>query len=1321
MELIKGLNRDVHPNKLGNGFWKDAKNIVIDTKFRDIANERGFVRNEEIGIKTNLIGYIEISDKLVLFYQDAADYEIGILDEDNNYTIIIKDAALNFDAVNPIEGTYTINYKNEIVIVWWEGIGATANPPRILNIDCLPFELNPDKSLVDPSQIYLLKLFPDIGCATFSIDSVSDDGGELTSGAYQFVYAYELVDGTITNYSGISNWVSIYDSRSTDDFLEIDGCISDTPTTKTINVRLSNLDINYSKVVIGVIKKVGGVISAFRTSAITIPSTGEVTFNYANEDNLIDESLGNLIVPTASYSKVQTGATLNNRLYLANVQSENQIDYQAYANNIKAGWIRAEDINLTSYENSYKDPVIIFDKRGYMSGEAYAFYIVFKLKDGTFSEAFHIPGRAPATLAAFGNLPENSRINDMITAGFPPADATEFTAIDVDARYHEVYSTALQTGELGFFENQNEVYLDTDCSDIKDATGTVIDTLRNQKVRHHVMPSIDQLEAWGNPFYSPSTGNAGTLDAVFTVDDWNGNNEMDFTLVSVDGAKFINVVTTDKLEIEAVNDISGYFNIEAGTNWNSSNHDYRITKVDSGGATTLIDFVRADGGFFQGKFRYSFYEYINLAAGDKLVFEIEEVGSGIKPNLFGDIAFRTINVSDSDASTKPIGVKFTDVNIPAEIADKVECYYICYAKRTPSNSIKIGSGLISNRSGSTVQKFFENFDILNNLSAITPAYLRTQLVYASVDTTAGYRDYVYSSYASDVRTRQIFNSFYLGPNVSLPVNNINRGVTYYMELVNNLANLDFFGELFSYKKNVYQDFVSQQLIIASIAINTSTITTDIVYGGDTFVNAIGTRTNGPSTSHYVGEAVSNTYLRHDDEVNNYVYPIKTLPGDNDEPIFGEYFGYNSDYSSVNDTIQLTVFNCVDGCNNGFVNEFPYRIARSSVVGNESTILGWRKFFENDYVEMPDRAKGAIQKIIAYNDVLIIYQLYSMFIAQFKDKLFTNDVETYLGTGDIFDRPPREIISDGKGYAGNNSKWCTFLCKHGVVHVDQIRGKVFLFNGQIQELSSQNLKNFFREFGPLDNTFDNPFTGQGYSGSYCEETNRIIICRRGDNLSFTISYSFDLKAWVSFHDHTGIYMFNRNGTYNYNDRFTYKVDEGNSGEFSNYLPDNNFIPIIHDSYIDVVFAEPINVTKVFRAFFWNTKVYDHFYNNGGIQYEPPYLYDKTIDSVVVYNDNQLSGEIDLVKSGTLIRENNNNRNSEYDWKFNDFVDLIKDKNEPILREDGLINLLNVKNNKAWFNNSKFISKFIVLRMIIDNTNNLTVLIQNVIPNIKKSQR
>ena len=97
-------------------------------------------------------------------------------------------------------------------------------------------------------------------------------------------------------------------------------------------------------------------------------------------------------------------------------------------------------------------------------------------------------------------------------------------------------------------------------------------------------------------------------------------------------------------------------------------------------------------------------------------------------------------------------------------------------------------------------------------------------------------------------------------------------------------------------------------------------------------------------------------------------------------------------------------------------------------------------------------------------------------------------------------------------------------------------------------------------------------------------------------------------------------------------------------------------------------------------------------------------DKTITDIMVYNNHQCSGLINL--------EENTIRNTEGEWRFNNFRDIVIDVNSPVINNDGTINTNNLDFSKLWFEKSNFIGKFIVVRLYMNNMEDNTILIHDV---------
>ena len=102
--------------------------------------------------------------------------------------------------------------------------------------------------------------------------------------------------------------------------------------------------------------------------------------------------LEDITVGNDTYSTAKSITYFESKLYLGNLTAHEDFNYQPYAMDIKSEWVR-DFVDVNSVKGSYKDELMVYNKRGFRPDEVYAFYISFLYNDGTWSGAYHIPGR----------------------------------------------------------------------------------------------------------------------------------------------------------------------------------------------------------------------------------------------------------------------------------------------------------------------------------------------------------------------------------------------------------------------------------------------------------------------------------------------------------------------------------------------------------------------------------------------------------------------------------------------------------------------------------------------------------------------------------------------------------------------------------------------------------------------------------------------------------------------------------------------------------------------------------------------------------------
>jgi len=490
---LKGLYRDCNPIDQPPDTYRYANNALLTEQVGAIMSDYGLTQidlSEKLGNQFIIIGYTLINNgRVVLFSvnQDETESKISILNTDSTLKKVSDNPELNlnFKPNSSIDSTYRINKKGEAIVYWTDGI----NPPKFINVDNV-------QNVTSGNRYNLFNYVEKV--PKINLLSISDSGGSLTTGVFYFAARYIDYEGNQTNFLSVSNSIYLNDNSLSDQFLN-DGAPPNTPTNKSINLEISNIDSYYSYLELAVVKKEGGVFVPVKIlPKIIITKTGNqannITYKHTGSESYIEGSLDEILVDNASYETAETIEQLDNNLYLGNLTSAEDLGYQKYANNIKLQAVTLEKENfLTSSESSYRDPEFSFKFKGYQRDEVYAFYISFILNDGSESKAYHIPGRAAIDV---GGINENSPIADSssdldrINGDF---SSSAVDNIDSDAKRFHFINDAHPNWNTGYWENENETYPNNEDWEIWDVNdeGVGFDTgtsLKNSKVRHHRMP-----------------------------------------------------------------------------------------------------------------------------------------------------------------------------------------------------------------------------------------------------------------------------------------------------------------------------------------------------------------------------------------------------------------------------------------------------------------------------------------------------------------------------------------------------------------------------------------------------------------------------------------------------------------------------------------------------------------------------------------------------------------------------------------------------------------------------------------------------------------
>jgi len=1204
--------RDSLPMKNPVGTWQWGKNMLLAKGYDSITNEDGL--KFEYLVNGTILGVIATTKDIVYLSKnsDGTD-EIGVVNINTaTYTTKIKSALFNFQYNCPIEGIFIYNYKNELIVAWSDGVKSNSNTPKIVNITNPPLSLNGDGTLVTPAEFTKLNIFPNLKEASIQLDY-------LTSGAIDgysafLTYAYVFNDGSSTPYFASNSLAFL-------------GKGFDPIDKKGVRLTLTDLDPNFDKIKVGlVVKRIGGLFG-YESYIINYTGTSKVV-DIVSLTNYTTTSPENIIIEKSIFTKINSITKYENQAILGNVSTADPIKFQKYANLL----------TLKPYRYIATDPQV----PTMLPDEVYALYIQLQLLDGSYSEAFHLPGSAPT-----------GTDTDVLTAQQIIDYRLQWTALTEAGDFKQFHiinkgliSTNVATDKFGYWENE-EVYPNkTDYDSRTDYNNIALGgtDLRGTPIRYHRMPSIKS---------SFDNGERDLAQGLYQEDDT-------FYKIGIMVSDFGTIVP------QSVKDkIQGY--------------RLCFVKRDSGNSYVAGNWIiteRSNQEWMQGA-ESTNWEYHDFKIGGKDFTKGRVLSNELykfKPTL--DITYLRANYFLANSIGAFLGI---DDNLS-----------ICKVK----NNIKYVPG--------------------NNIAANT-LYFEEGI---NIDLAIG-------AYINDVTGLWVLNA-----------------------------------TAFSHKTNLYSGFKSNKFIVLG---KTTDLGNEVRFkGGDVFNE---TEIKVGLHSAYVDGSVikqkqtnlrikglfspvNNSQLFNTQSIDN----TRVIIGDNGTPdnVKSEYYN-TRDYdfevkheealSTVNDINTILSFDF----NEVFINKFPYRVQRGIKIPNENlSAAALRTYLTSDYYEMPND-KGEIIAVRGKEKALFIQHRFSLFVASVKDKLQTQNIDAFLGRGEVFDRPPEEIISDDKGYIGSSSKFACVIIKGMYITVNQANGQIFIIKDSTNEISAKGNKNWFWNnwnnglaFYELDDNgekrpIDNPYISVGHLVGYDKEYNRLLFTKKfyefirpdllgvtitfdGEfyvlgglkleysnalyftNKSRTLSYSLDNEAWafehdyfpnIIFHTHEDLYSItnklngnNRASVYKHNDKLTKGLYYGT--KFS--------------SYVDLIFNQQLEVSKLYQSIKWVTDVINNAGGNEAF---------KTITHAIIYNNNQCSGVIDL--------KNNHfeaTRNALGEWHLNDFRDLVLIPNNPIINEAGELISSNINNVKLWFEKSNFISKFITVRLIVDNIDNDTVHIHQV---------
>jgi len=347
-----------------------------------------------------------------------------------------------------------------------------------------------------------LKLFPDF-CQPDIYPTAVDSGGKLKGGVYSFSIAYADENGKeLTDYVDFSNPIPIFERTITEQ--------TEYETSKSIRVSIDHSTAIFDYFNLVVAENINEVttyqlVGTYRVNQSSYRDSLVYTGDYSSTFSSIVP-----LIRSPHYENAEIIEKQNDILMLADLVETPKYNFQLLANKIKLRW---ETVKMpVDNKFDFSNPEVAYFFRTYQRDEVYPFGIKFKLKNGKYTDVFHIPGRevflnsneedllyADSNPDAFGTTNDcivttgqpRWKVYNTATKGLtPPNNSPSLQEVQYSCKI-----TVEEAGEFAYWES-TETY---PC--YEDVWGA----LAGKPIRHHKFPENSKvhIHADGDDFIYP--------------------------------------------------------------------------------------------------------------------------------------------------------------------------------------------------------------------------------------------------------------------------------------------------------------------------------------------------------------------------------------------------------------------------------------------------------------------------------------------------------------------------------------------------------------------------------------------------------------------------------------------------------------------------------------------------------------------------------------------------------------------------------------------------------------------------------------------------
>ena len=1131
MEIVPKLDLNRNPKEVKCGSLIAAKNVMTDDSGSYFTNEYGFGVSFETNARDEgsdtfnhpseyIVGVIPCNKEIVIFTYSAYETKARIYRKPDNGKAYEVSTNWEYHG-GKITGTYTYNYKGELIIVVAESGAVDLNnnniqvPLKTWNLDVGSTGLEHGVEENIPSIV-----------ADYKITN-----GSLNCGVYTFFIRYQIDDYNYTKWFQITDDIIIINDEGKDapihNFLNSKSALTrynvdelGNPTTEFEPFLINgndksnkgvyftlDIDKNYkfTKYQIGYIVKHNDAVDAriFNTYSIDITTLVFNTNTYIEEES-VDEMLREPI----ELFDVKNVINYNNRIYISNYKENLNEDLTGNTKNVH---VDIETINVSDYSNTVTTTKQLVITTNFAIGGATS------VNDVWAADKYTVEKNSEVTEYVIKSEYITEFIRKFFTSSIKVFGFG--TAISID---HDKITNIPNA-------SKNEPYLSRAKFELW--IGIIASGTSKQVCIYdsHVQKAVNISKIVIRNGYIVITV-AGTEYLI--------NKSTDFQVLIEQDLFFVSAPMQTQIGFYNQPLITGSnYHYNAGYGMNSS--AYEATTISSANATSpfnnfrslipgqiysfYIHYIRKDGSATNGFIiQNEIDETTAKASGDKLADTNDPFD--VVVNNVGNKLFRVPTIKDSNLLVFP---RFRVDSIPNNYIgwfctyEKVEdMAYPCIVEDGTLNG---------NRFTVTNTNFEYKEDSIQGNK-----YFKLDDDKITDNNTESLTNHIKATIHPNV-SFGIVPKYEVGTKVVVYNDNkdvYNKAVKTLYRITDNHYVTGFSRDNFKYVPGFYNQekivTFDKELIInptASFALNPNSQKLDgYVIALNNGYNYNKYPTNAYSIKQDYNEGAVS--LTNEEGKALGVYYNKVLSPDR-----------LRDFLELKECYKSTPLKSYTNYSKDYIDSFDKTIRRSNVISDESLVNGFKNFDVEQYKIITEN-KGSITNIVGIGLYMLVHTEYSLFVFDRTPKLTQ---KSQLEVPDVFDIDYQEVLPSNEGFGGLARKDESIISKHGYIWFDSVNKIIFKFENGKAEILSTNINNLLKS---LD--IDYVVFGEDL------KTNRLLICiwlnqkdTKNNQYYITLSYNFNLNDFISLHD----YAFTANyRTYNKSYFFNGNVDKARLYEF-----------------------------------------------------------------------------------------------------------------------------------------------------------------------------